>query len=144
MNKNVSGANLLFLKAICISMSLVFGASLFATGVFANDNCNVKCCCQSNPMDQHHSPGSQIRSSMGCCTGAPLIPCDLESGQSFDLPDVILGSIGSDGTNFIVPTGSLSGVLNNRYDFSGHHYYRYLREKIHSPPLYLQNLIFLI
>jgi hypothetical protein len=144
MNKMASGTNLLLLKAICIAMCLVFGASLFATGVFADAECKVKCCCQSTPMDQHHNPGKQIRSAMGCCTGSPLIPCDIESGRSFDLPNVILCSVCSDGANFLGPTGNLSGVLNNWFDFSGNHHHRYAGEKIHSPPLYLQNLIFLI
>ena len=144
MNKNGSEKHLLIAKAICLAMCLVFVVSLFVTGALADTGCKVKCCCQSNPTDRHPEPGKQIKSARGCCSGSPLNPCDLESGRSFDLPQVIVGSVGSDSTHAVGAPGHLSSVFYDRLVFSSHNPHRYEVEKIHSPPLDLKNLIFLV
>ena len=144
MNKNFAGSNLIISKAICVAMCLVFLSGLCATGALGNTDCNVKCCCQSQPMGQHHNPDQRLKSSMGCCSGSSQIPCDLESGQHFDFPNVILCSAGSDGFNFVVATSQFADVLDDRVNFTGSNHNLDASENIHSPPLYLQNLIFLI
>ena len=94
MNKNAAGIGLLISKAMCVALTLILGASLFAAGAFAQSGCGEKCWCHSSPMDMHHSKGELIPLSAGFCNGDPMIPCDLETGQSSELPEFILCSVG--------------------------------------------------
>ena len=144
MEKDVLPTRLLILKAICIALTLTFGASLFATGVLANSGCKLKCCCQSNPMTGQHTPGKQMRAAMGCCNGTPLTPCDLVFGTQLELPDITLSSSGGHPLNSVGSTQNLSGSLIDRHGFRGHDFDHFSREISRPPPLYLQNLSFLI
>jgi len=94
MNKNAAGIGLFISKAICVALTLVLGVSLFAGGAIAESHCGKKCCTQSSPMDMHHSKGKTKPSSAGFCNGDPMVPCDLETGQSSELPEFILSSAG--------------------------------------------------
>jgi hypothetical protein len=144
MNRNLAGANLFFLKTVCVAMCLVFLSGLFAAGILANAGCNVKCCCQSQPMGHHHNPGKHLQSSMGCCSGSSQMPCDLKSSQHSDFPIVFLGSVGSDGSSIAVATKQFTCLLDDRVNLGGSNHHRDAAKNIHSRPLYLQNLIFLI
>ena len=144
MEKDAPPTRLLILKAICIALTLTFGASLFATGALANSSCGLKCCCQSNPMTGQHNPGKQMRAAMGCCNGTPLTPCDLVFGTQLELPDITLSSSGGHTLNAVGSTQNLTDSLIGRHDFRGHAFDQFGREKFRSPPLYLQNLSFLI
>jgi len=143
MNKGISG-NRWLIKSICIALALTFGASLVATGVMANSGCGMKCCCLSQPVSRHHATQEQLRSFMSCCAGSSQMPCDLASGTELKLPKISLVS----STGQLQITGGLTGNifddLIDPHDFRGHTFDQSARQKFRSPPLYLQNLSFLI
>jgi len=143
MNKVASG-NRLLIKAICLSLALTFGASLIATGVMANSGCGMKCCCLSQPMPQHQTTQEQIRSSRGCCSGSSQMPCDLVSATELRLPEITLAASAGQLSTAAGATGTFSDDLSDRYGFRGHSFDQCARKKFRSPPLYLQNLSFLI
>ena len=143
MNKVASG-NRFLIKAICIALTLTFGASLIATGVMANSGCGMKCCCLSQPMTQHQTTQEQIRSSMSCCSGSSQMPCGLVSAAELRLPEITLASSAGHISTAAGATGSFSDDLSDRYGFRGHSFDQFAREKFRLPPLYLQNLSFLI
>jgi len=143
MNKVASG-NRLLIKVICIALTLAFGASLIATGVMANSGCGMKCCCLSQPMTQHQTTQEQIRSPKGCCSGSSQMPCDLVSATELRLPEITLASSAGHISTAAGATGSFSDDLSDRYGFRGHSFDQFAREKFRLPPLYLQNLSFLI
>lgn len=143
MNKVASG-NRFLIKAICIALTLTFGASLIATGVMANSGCGMKCCCLSQPMTQHQTTQEQIRSSMSCCSGSSQMPCGLVSAAELRLPEITLASSAGHISTAAGATGSFSDDLSDRYGFRGHSFDQFARKKFRSPPLYLQNLSFLI
>ena len=144
MIKNSSGKRLLMFKTACIALALMLCGILFTTGVSADPGCGVKCCCQSTSVNQHHNSVKQIRSSMGCCTGAPVVPCDLEAAPSFELPEFTISSIGNSFSNAIGLTGILTDSLGDQHDYRVKFSFQFVREKSKSPPIYLQNLSFLI
>ena len=143
MNKAATG-NRLLIKAICIALALAFGGSFIATGVMANSGCGMKCCCLSKPMTRQHTTREQIRSSMDCCAGSSKMPCDLVSATEFRLPEITLASSAGHLPTVTGSTGSISEDLIDRYGSRGHAFDQTAREKFRSPPLYLQNLSFLI
>ena len=143
MNKAESG-NRLLIKAICIALALTFGASLIATGVMANSGCGVKCCCLSQPLTRHHTTQEQIRSSTDCCSGSSQMPCDLVSATELRLPEITLASSTGYISTAAGATGTFSDDLIDRNGLRGHAFDQFAREKFRSPPLYLQNLSFLI
>ena len=143
MNKAASG-NRLLIKAVCIAMALTFGGSLIATGAMANSDCGMKCCCLSKPMTRQHATQEQIRSSMGCCSGSSQMPCDLVSATELRVPEIALASSAGHLPTVAGSTGNFSEDLIDRYGFRGLAFGQFAREKLHSPPLYLQNLSFLV
>ena len=143
MNKVASG-NRLRIKAIGLALALTFGASLIATGVMANSGCGMKCCCLSQPMPQHQTTQEQIRSSRGCCSGSSQMPCDLVSATELRLPEITLAASAGQLSTAAGATGTFSDDLSDRYGFRGHSFDQFARKKFRSPPLYLQNLSFLI
>jgi len=143
MNKVGSG-NRLLIKAICIALALTFGASLIATGVMANSGCGMKCCCLSQPMPRHHSTQEQIRSSVGCCDQNPIAPCDIASGNKRKLNVINLACTNCSLTDATAAAINPSDEFIDLYEFRGPAFDQFAREKFRSPPLYLQNLSFLI
>ena len=133
-----------FHKAICLAIICTFGTGLFAADVLATGGCGLKCCCQSKPMTQHHSPQEQIRSAMGCCAGSTQMPCDLVQANELPYPDITIASATGYGINTVGPANGPSIALIDRYDLRGHVFDQFEREKFRTPPLYLQNLSFLI
>jgi hypothetical protein len=143
MNKGISG-NRWLINAICLALILTFGASLAAAGAAANSGCGLKCCCTSQPVTRHHAPQEQIRSLMGCCAGSSQMPCDLASATQVELPEVTLASSTGHLPTAGGPAGNISDDLIDRHGPRGHAFDQFVREKFRSPPLYLQNLSFLI
>ena len=143
MNKGLS-RNSLLVKAICLALTLTFGGGLIATGAMANSDCAMKCCCLSQPMSRDHTDQEQIRSSLSCCSGSAQMPCDLVSATDLRLPEVTLASAAGHLSTVAGSTGNLSDDLNDRYGIRGRAVDQSARENFRSPPLYLQNLSFLI
>jgi hypothetical protein len=143
MNKGISGKRWL-IDAICIALILTFGASLSTAGAAANSGCGLKCCCARQPVTRHHAPQEQIRSLMGCCAGASQMPCDLASAIERELPEITLASSTGHIPTTVGATGAISDDLIDRHGPRGHAFDQLAREKFRSPPLYLQNLSFLI
>ena len=94
MNNRRAGARLLILKSFCIALILVFGMAIFTAGSFARKSCGSICCCQSIPISMAHGAGEQMRASMGCCSGTPVNPCDIESARKQELQEFTLCSTG--------------------------------------------------
>jgi hypothetical protein len=144
MNKNASGIGLFISKAICITLTLVLGVSLITAGAFAESGCGEKCRCHSSPMDLQHSKGDLIPLSAGFCNGDPMIPCDLEAGQSSALPEFFLSSVGGNPSNPVGSAGNNADFLTDRHDSRGAYDYQFVRTNSQSAPLYLQNASILI
>jgi len=144
MNKTSTGKRSILLQAVCTAMVLILGGSLFAAGVMGADGCGMKCCCQTGPTHMQPSAEKQMRAPMGCCSGVPLSPCDLQSAKPFELPEIILSSCCDD----LSHTGGASVILTGASDKSqntgGKSIVQILDPKFNSHPLYLQNLSFLI
>jgi len=144
MNR-VAPANRLLIKTICLALALTFGASLIATGVMADSGCGMKCCCLRQPMTRHHAPQEQIRPSGGCCNRTPpLFPCDIASGNKIELHGINLACRNCSLTAAASAAAILSDELIDLYGFRGHAFNQFAREQFRPPPLYLQNLSFLI
>jgi hypothetical protein len=134
----------IMLKAVCTALVFILGGSLFAAGVMGSDSCGMKCCCQTGPTHVQSTAEQQMQSPMGCCSGVPLSPCDIQSGRPFELPEIILAVCGDDLSN---PGGSaviISDVSDRRQNSDVNSVSQVLDPKFNSPPIYLQNLSFLI
>ena len=134
----------ILLKTVCVVLTLLFSASVITAGVFMDLGCGSNCCCRTQPTAMHHTQGKQIRSSTGCCSETPKIPCDLDAGRSSQLPLYFLASVGIDLWKELVPTENLAASrLNiNYHQHNGN--FKIIMEKFPSPPLFLQKLSFLI
>jgi hypothetical protein len=144
MNKNASGIGLFISKAICVALTLVLGVSLMTAGAFAESGCGEKCRCHSSPMDTHHSKGELIPLAAGFCNGDPMVPCDLEAGQSSALPEFILSSVGGNPSNPVGSAGNNADFLTDRHDSRAAYDFQFVRTNSQSAPLYLQNSSILI
>jgi len=144
MNKNSVGPRSILLKAVCTFLALILGGSLFAAGVMGSDGCGMKCCCQTSPTHLQPSAEQQMRSTMDCCSGSPLSPCDIQSAQPFELPEIILASCCEN----LFSANGLTIILidshDNRLNSGANFISQILDPKFNSPPLYLQKLSFLI
>ena len=144
MNYRSTGARILILKSFCIALILVFGTAIFTAGSFAGQSCGSICCCQSIPISMAHDAGEQIRAPMGCCSGTPVNPCDIESARKQELQEFTLCSTGF---HFFQPGGpavifDLSG--SDGRNFSAIVISQPVELQIISPPIYLQKLSLLI
>ncbi len=144
MNKNAAGIGLFLSKAMCVVLTLILGASLFAAGAFAESGCGEKCRCYSSPMEMHHFKGERTPLSAGFCNGDPMIPCDLKAGQSSELPEFIRCSVGGNQPNTAGPASANNDFLTDRHDFRGKDAYQFLWGNSPSAPIYLQNASILI
>jgi hypothetical protein len=125
-------------------MILILGGSLFAAGAMVSDGCGMKCCCQTGPSNMQPSAEKQMRSPMGCCSGVPLSPCNLQSNKPFELPDITLAACCVDLPNADGPTGIIADANDNGQNLSGNFISQVQNPKFNSLPLYLQNLSLLI
>ena len=144
MNKNATGIGLFISKATCVVLTLILGASLFAAGAFAELGCGENCCCHRSTMEMHHSKQKGINLSAGFCNVNPMIPCDLETGQSSQLPNFIIFSVDANQPNTVVSTGTNTDFFIDRHDSRASCHYRSARENSTSAPIYLQNSSFII
>jgi len=92
----------------------------------------------------HHAMQEQLRSAMGCCAGSTQMPCDLVPANELQLLDITLASSAGQLPTGAGPTGHISEGLIDRQLFKGYTFDQFARAKFRSPPLYLQNLSFLI
>lgn len=145
MRKISTGYRSMMLKAVCISLTFILGGSLFATGLMASGGCGMKCCCQVGPpMDMQPSAEKQLRSQMGCCSGVAAKPCDLQSAQPFELPDVVAASGGRFNSDGFGPAVGLVKTFDGRPAAGGDFIFLRAEQIFRSPPLYLQKLSLLI
>ena len=144
MNKTCTGTRSIILKAVCTAMVLILGGSLFAAGVMGADGCGMKCCCQTGPTHVQPSAEKQMRAPMGCCSEVPRSPCELQSAKPFELPEIILASCYDE----LSKAGGSAVILPDaigRMPETGLNYFSQVLDlKFNSPPIYLQNLSFLI
>ena len=144
MNKDGAGIGLFISKATCVALALILGTSLFAAGAHAELDCAENCCCHRSAMDMHHSKEMRVNLSAGFCNGNPMIPCDIETGQSSQLPNFILFSVGANPPNTVVSAGANTDLLIDRHDSSAGYHYQSVRKNSLSAPIYLQNSSFII
>jgi hypothetical protein len=144
MNKDTTGIGLFISRATCVALALILATSLFAAGAFAELGCGEKCCCHRSTTDMHHSRGKQITLSVGFCDGNPMIPCDLETGQSSELPYFILLSVGAGQPNTVPLTGTNTDFVIDRYDSRAIYHYQSVQDSPPPAPIYLQNSSFII
>jgi len=144
MNKDTTGIGLFISKATCVALTLILGTSLFAAGAFAELGCGENCSCHRSTMDMHHSKEKRLNLSASFCNGNPMIPCDIETDQSTQLPNFILFSIGAGQPNTVVSTGTNTDFLIDRPDSRAGCHYQSVRENSPSAPIYLQNASFII
>ena len=144
MNKIPTGTRSILLKAVCTALVLILGGSLFAAGVMGSDGCGMKCCCQTGPTHMQSTAEQQIQSPMGCCSGVPLSPCDIQSGRPFELPEIILAACCNDISNAGGSAVIISETSDRRQNSDFNIFSQVLDPKFNSPPIYLQNLTFLI
>jgi hypothetical protein len=144
MNKISTGIRSILLKAVCTTLVLVLGGSLFAGGAMGSGGCGMKCCCQTGPTHLQPAADKQVRSPLGCCSGVPRSPCDIQSAIPIELPEVILASC----CDHLSYTGGASAILTDDSDKSQNPDTKFIVQvldpKFNSPPIYLQNLSFLI
>ena len=144
MNKKAAGIRLLMLKGFCLALTLILAAGLFTAGAFAGSDCGEKCCCHSSPMNMNQSQEEPITLSADLCKGDPIIPCDLKSGQTSELPEFIPGSVGSNLTYSDAPMDTLADSFSEPLNLRSDAPYLFVRGELQSAPIYLQNLTFLI
>jgi len=132
-------------KAVCVSLALILGGSLFATGLAASGGCGMKCCCQVGaPMDKQHSAEKQVRSQMGCCSGVAARPCDLQSQQHVELPVIVSATSGRFQPDAFGPAMVPGKTFDGRLISGGDYIFLHSEQTFRSPPLYLQKLSLLI
>lgn len=144
MNKKANGTGLFILKAMCIALTLILGTSLFAMGAVTEAGCGEKCRCHRRPMNMDHSMGGTVPLSADLCNGDPLIPCNVESSQTSELPQFISGSVGFNYTPTVGPADLIADSVTNKHDSRSEVSYQFSREQSRSAPIFLQNASFLI
>jgi len=143
MNKISNSTRSITLKAVCTALVFVLGASLFAAGAMGFDGCGIKCCCQSGAA-VHVSAEQQMRSPMGCCSGVPLNPCDLQSAGPFELPEIIPAACCGELLHADGPTAVLAGFTDDGQN-GGANFISQVRDPEYSSlPLFLQKRSLLI
>jgi hypothetical protein len=144
MNNKRTGSGSIILKAMCLALALMTGGSVFATGIMASADCGMKCCCKSVPTDMQHKAQRQMRSSMDCCSGITLNPCDLQATQPYKFPEVIPASCrGPHHVAFGPAVALCEYFIDGRYT-GGIFTFQQLEQIFTPPPLYLQNHSYLI
>jgi hypothetical protein len=144
MNWKPNGIGSITLKGVCVVLTLVLAAGLFAAGAAADPGCGKKCCTQSSQMNMHYSHGKLKPSSAVACNGAATVPCDLKTGQYSELPEFILGSTGPSLLSSVGPANLETDFLADNHRSGNENVYQHSRRKGRSAPLYLRNLSFLI
>jgi hypothetical protein len=144
MNKDTTGMGLFISKATCVALTLMLGTSLFAAGAFAELGCGENCSCHPSTMDMHHFKEKRLNLSAGFCNGNPMIPCDIETGQSSQLLSFVVVSVDANQPNTVGSTGTNTDFLIDRHNSRAGCHYQSVRENSPSAPIYLQNSSFII
>jgi len=145
MKKIFTGYRSMMMKAVCISLALILGGSVFATVLLASGGCRVKCCCQAGPpMNIQLAVEKQIRSQMGCCSGFAARPCDLKSIRHFELPVIASSCSGRFHPGAFGPALTPVETFDSRLNSGGDSIFLCSEQKFRSPPLYLQKVSLLI
>ena len=144
MNKISNRTRSITLKAMCTAMVLVLGGSLFAAGAMDSNGCGMKCCCQSGPASAHRSAEQQMRSPMGCCSGVPLSPCDLQSTGPLELPEIIPAACCGPLSHADGPVAVLAAFDDGGQNGGANFISQFRDPEYTSPPLFLQKLSLLI
>lgn len=131
-------------KSLCTALIALLGTSLIVGGLFADPGCATSCCCKTTENGMRHTPEKQLRSEMDCCSEITINPCDLASGQTFELQEYRLAATNSNPSNLTVLSGVLTNTSFDNKIFRIQHRYPSIREKSQDPPLYLQKRSFLI
>ncbi len=144
MKKKVTEIGTLGSKSICVALTLILGMSLFAAGAFAELGCGQKCCCHRSTTDMHHSKLEIKKISANPCNRDPIIPCDLETAKSLELPDFIIGSVGANQPNTVMSANINTAILIDKPVSRAIDPFQFVRTNARSAPIYLQNASFLI
>ena len=131
-------------KSICTALIVLFCTSLIVGDVFADPGCGTSCCCRTTESGVRYTPEKQLRSEMDCCSGIAINPCDLASGQTFELHEHTLATTNGKPSNLTVLARVLTNTFIDTKIFSTQHRYLSIWEKSQDPPLYLQKRSFLI
>ena len=129
-----------FKKVIGLALLFVLGFSPVATGFATGSDCDKMC-----PMDSAvrntdtAAKTNAVSTSQGCCSENSMIPCDLASGQTADIPEFI--------TSSRVDDQDIPGlIMVASYDFLGNLRLKSFGPKSHAKtlalftPIYLENL----
>jgi len=141
-----SKAKIIVLKALCISIALVFSLSLFVTGVkaFSVQECKDDFCMKSSmSVSRHGMEEKSPSASHGCCSGDQSAPCDFEKGQNSDVPDIAALTVRPDNykTSFSL-SAAINYFSNNPNPKNTNIIFR-TRATARSSPIYLTNNSFL-
>ncbi|MDH3573378.1 MAG: hypothetical protein OEM90_07230 [Desulfobacteraceae bacterium] len=127
-------------KVIGLVLFLVIGFSPLASGFAAGSDCGNMCAMDSVMRNiGFTAKANAVSTSQGCCSENSMIPCDLASGQTVDLPECI--------TSRGVDDQKTSGlIMVASYDFLGDLRLKSFSPKSHAKtlalftPIYLENL----
>jgi hypothetical protein len=129
-----------FQKIIGLVLVLVIGFSPVASGFAAGSDCGKMCAMDSVMRDIGFTAKANVVStSQGCCSENSMMPCNLEGGQTADLPECITSSrVDEQNTTGLIMVAS--------YDVLGNLKLKSFGPKSHAKtlplftPIYLENL----
>lgn len=129
-----------FQKIIGLVLVLIIGFSPVASGFAAGSDCGKICSMDSVIRDiDFTAKANAVSTPQGCCSKNPMMPCDLSSGQTADIPECI--------TSSRVDDQKTSGlIMVASYDFLGNLKLKSFGPKLHAKtlalftPIYLENL----
>ena len=127
-------------KALKIAIAMLFSLSLFSTGAVANSVCGKACCMAAVKYDHGQVAGTNAASMpQGCCSETKDIPCDLERGIVYSMPEANILNVRVEDHHpcmVIIATNDLSG----NYTFNNFIQQLFTEAPARSAPIYLQTL----
>ncbi len=131
-------------RAICIAMVIIIGGSLFSAGAMNAADCGMQCCCKVNSMNMQSLADKSMRSMNGCCSGDEVRPCDIQNAKPYELPPMSLAFCYTDVFSADGNAAALTGTTDIQIRYKGQFFSQDLEPNFRPPPLYLQQLSFLI
>jgi len=127
-------------KALQIAIVVLFSLSLFSAGAVANSGYG-KACCMAAVKCYHGQVAGTNAASMphGCCSETKDIPCDLERGIVYSMPEANILNVRVEDHHpcmVIIATNDLSG----NYTFNNFIQQLFTEASARSAPIYLQTL----
>lgn len=131
-------------KTLQIAIAMLFSLGLFSTGAVANSVCGKACCMAAVKYD-HGQVAVANAASMphGCCSETKDIPCDLERGIVYSIPEANILNVRVENHHpcmVIIATNDLSG----NYTFNNFIQQLFTEAPARSAPIYLQTLSLLL